>query len=62
MKQVSGIDIGAGEAIAFEPGDRHIMLIGLTRPLRPEATLELTLRFASGTEVTVAVPIRDMRR
>lgn len=62
MKQVNGIDIGTGEAIAFEPGGRHIMLIGLIRPLVPEATLELVLRFASGTEVTVAVPIRDMRR
>lgn len=62
MKPVNGVDIGAGEAVAFEPGGRHIMLIGLTRPLMPDATLELILRFASGIEVTVTVPIRDMRR
>lgn len=53
MRQVERIELPAGETVVLEPGGLHIMLIRLTRPLEEGATIEITLRFASGTEQTL---------
>lgn len=46
-----GVDILAGEMVAFQPGGLHVMLMGLTRVLTVGDTLELTLTFESGAIV-----------
>ena len=47
----------AGQEVALKPGATHIMLLGLTRPLRPGQSFPLTLVFEkAGTRaVTVSV-------
>ncbi len=45
MRQVEAIDIAAGEALTLQPGGLHLMLIGLTRPLRQGEAVPLTLTF-----------------
>lgn len=45
MRPVDSLEISAGETVSFKPGGRHVMVAGLTAPLRPGDKLELTLRF-----------------
>lgn len=59
MQSVEGLDLPAGETVSFEPGGLHIMLVGLQRDLAPGDALTLTLTFASGAQLVVAVPVYD---
>ena len=38
MREMSGIEVPAGAAADFAPGGQHIMLSGVTEPLRPAAS------------------------
>lgn len=40
-----GLPLPAGEAVALKPGGNHIMLIGVTAPLKAGDTVPLTLTF-----------------
>ena len=40
--------VPAGGRVSFAPGGRHLMLVGLKRPLRLGEHVPATLRFASG--------------
>ena len=57
MRQVDGIDLPAGQTVTLKPGGYHIMLTGLTQPLKEGETFPLSLTFAkAGTQqVTVTV-------
>lgn len=57
MRQLSGIDLPAGQPVTLKPGAMHVMLVGLTQPLKVGQSFPLTLHFEkSGTEtVNVAV-------
>jgi periplasmic copper chaperone A len=57
MRPVAGIDISAGQPVSLKPGGEHIMLLGLTQPLREGQTFPLTLTFekAGSQAVTVTV-------
>jgi copper(I)-binding protein len=50
--------IHAGGQLSFAPGGRHLMLIGLTRPLRVGDQLPATLRFASGARLKVTFVVQ----
>lgn len=54
-----GFTIPTGSRLTLEPGDNHLMLMGLTEPLLAGDEVELTLAFADGTELTVTVPAKD---
>ena len=41
----NGLDIPAGATVALKPGGAHIMISGLTAPLRDGDGVKLTLRF-----------------
>lgn len=58
MRQVADIAIPAGETVRLRPGGLHVMLIGLTEPLRQGAEVPVTLRFARAGEVTVQLEIQ----
>ena len=60
MRRLETLAISAGEAVAFEPGGAHIMLSGLTAPLREGDSLALTLEFEQAGAVTVEVPVRSI--
>jgi len=57
MRPLAGLDIPAGQPVTLKPGGEHIMLIGLSGPLREGQSFPLTLTFekAGSREVTVAV-------
>lgn len=59
MRQVSSIDIPAGETVMLEPGGYHVMLMDLAEPLVEGTTFELTLTFEQAGEQTVMVTVRD---
>jgi hypothetical protein len=60
MKAIPALEIPAGGSVELMPGSYHIMLMNLMRELAPEESITLTLIFASGVEVLVELPVRDM--
>ena len=54
-----GIPIAAGATASLEPGGLHIMLMELQMPLVEGTAIPITLTFASGAELTIAVPVID---
>ena len=59
MVPVDSVDIPAGEAVVFEPGGKHIMLMELAKPLEKGATFELTLTFKNAGDKVVTVTVAD---
>jgi copper(I)-binding protein len=57
MRPLAGLDIPAGQPVTLKPGGEHIMLEGLSAPLREGQSFPLTLTFekAGAREVSVAV-------
>lgn len=53
-----GLAIPGGGTVVLKPGGYHIMLIGLSRPLKAGDTLRLTLRFEKAGAVTVVLPVK----
>ena len=57
MRPVADIPVPAGQTVRLRPGGLHVMLIGLTEPLRQGAEVPLTLRFERAGEVQVMLAI-----
>lgn len=57
MRELSAIDLPAGEKVTLKPGGLHIMLIGLKQPLQAGETIKLTLEFEKSgkREVTATI-------
>lgn len=53
MKAEDRVAVPAGGRVIFAPGGRHLMLIGLKKPLRQGERAPATLRFASGAQLKV---------
>lgn len=58
MGEVEELGVLPGEPLVFEPGGSHVMLVDLARPLRAGEQVDLTLEFASGRTLSVAVPVQ----
>lgn len=58
MTSLDGVDIPDGTRVVLEPGGVHIMLIGLTAPLKQGESIPLTLTFESIGDLTVDVDVR----
>ncbi len=60
MRPVPSIAIRAkGEAV-LKPGDYHVMLIGLNKPLQEGDSVPLTLRFDDGSSQSLQAPVRQI--
>lgn len=59
MRQVAGIDLPAGEPVTLKPGAMHIMLVGLTEPLKAGQSFPLTLHFAKAGAQVVNVTVEQ---
>ena len=57
MRPLSGLDIPAGQPVMLKPGGDHIMLMGLSQPLRAGQTFPLTLDFEKAGSRTVTVTV-----
>jgi len=60
MRQIEGgMTIPAGETVAFEPGGKHLMLIGLNRRLEAGGTFSVTLQFEEAGQKRIEVRITE---
>ncbi|HEY8555620.1 MAG TPA: copper chaperone PCu(A)C [Burkholderiales bacterium] len=59
MRAFQDLPLAAGETVRFEPGGRHVMLIGLKQPLREGDTVPLTLTFERAGAIEVRVEVRS---
>lgn len=58
MVKVDRMELPAGGKLELRPRGPHLMLVGLTAPLREGDQIPLQLRFASGKVVEVQLPVR----
>jgi periplasmic copper chaperone A len=58
MRHVEGIAVKAGATATLAPGGDHVMLMGLTAPLKEGGRFPLTLTFEKAGPVTVEVEVR----
>tara|TARA_B100002049_G_C15901354_1_gene300077 strand:+ start:109 stop:579 length:471 start_codon:yes stop_codon:yes gene_type:complete len=60
MREVTeGITLMPGEEVVFNPGGRHIMLMGLKQALKVGQTFNVTLKFDDNQSVLVPVAVKD---
>ncbi len=59
MNAVDGVDVPAGQTVAFERGGLHIMFMGVAEPPVVGDTVQLTLTFQNAGEITLDVPVRE---
>ena len=57
MVQLHSVDIAAGESLVFQPGGRHIMLLGVSAPPAENSETELCALSAEGTRVCTGAPV-----
>ena len=55
MKEVASVAVPAGASVALFPGDRHVMLEGLSSDIKESVVLELGFR--SGVRISVEAPV-----
>jgi copper(I)-binding protein len=60
MGEIEGLEIPAGGNVELMPGGYHVMFMELKRPLLPGEYITITLTFASGLELTMTVPVKEV--
>jgi copper(I)-binding protein len=58
MRPLPRVDIPPGGRVEMTPGGHHLMLLGLTRDLRPGDTVAVRLRFEKAGERVIEAPVR----
>ena len=61
MRPLESVEVPAHGKVELAPGHTHLMLVDITAPLKPDATIKVTLRFEKAGYLTVDVPVRDGR-
>ena len=61
MRQLDGVEVPAHGNVELAAGQMHLMLVDIAKPLVPDATIKMTLRFEKAGEITIDVPVRDGR-
>ena len=57
MRKVDAIDVAGGQKIELKPGGLHIMLLGLTAPLKDGDSFPVALTFEKAGTVTVSASV-----
>jgi len=57
MRPLASIDIRAADQVTLKPGGMHLMLIGLTSPLKEGQTFPLTLNFEKAAPIEIMVAV-----
>lgn len=60
MREIPAIELPAGKTVVLEPGQLHMMLMGLKAPLKADSTVPLTLKFEKAGEVKVELKVEAM--
>src|SRR5262245_63470634 len=58
MDGLGAVEVKNGSPVAFEPSGRHVMLMGLKKPLKEGDVFPLTLTFANAGKVQTSVRVR----
>jgi len=58
MEGLGAVEVGTGRPVSFEPAGRHVMLMGLKKPLKEGDVFPLTLTFANAGQVQTSVRVR----
>lgn len=59
MEHLMSLPLAAGEDVAFEPGGKHVMLMGLQAPLEAGQRITVTLDFAQAGSLDVEAEVRQ---
>ena len=57
MEHLESLTVPAKGKIVMKPGGLHIMLMGITSPLKVDDKVELNLHLAGGEQQTLLVPV-----
>jgi copper(I)-binding protein len=57
MREVGPVECAPGTTVKAQPGALHVMLIGLSAPLRLGSTIDVSLKFHAAGVLTLKVPI-----
>jgi periplasmic copper chaperone A len=57
MEAAGAVEILPGGTLEMKPGGSHVMMMGLSAPLKQGGTIELTLSFETAGELKVMVPV-----
>lgn len=60
MRPIEKLDLKKGETVALQPGGHHIMLIGLTRPIKDGDKVAIDLEFSDGSHQKITAPVRKI--
>jgi len=60
MRKEAYVDIPAQGAFEFKSGGHHIMLMGLTRPLKVDETVSITVEDNEGQTYSFTLPVRSI--
>ncbi|MBX3595637.1 copper chaperone PCu(A)C [Sphingomonas sp.] len=58
MSPLKDVAIPAGQAVAFQPGGKHVMLFDIAPSVRAGTTIPLRLAFANGKTIEVAATVK----
>jgi len=59
MDEIACLELAAGSEIEFAPGGLHVMLVGLSSPLRQGDHFPLRFTFERAGEIRVDVPVKS---
>ncbi|MGG5812102.1 copper chaperone PCu(A)C [Falsiroseomonas sp. CW058] len=59
MRPVPAVDLPPGQELRFQPGGLHLMLLGLTAPLRQGERVPVTLVFERAGEVEIQLSVES---
>jgi copper(I)-binding protein len=60
MAPIKAVDVPAGASVSFAPNGRHLMLMGLKKPLHKGEAIAVTLHFEKAGAIDVKVPVLDV--
>lgn len=60
MRQIKQIALNAASKTELKPGGLHIMLLGLNKTLLDGDSIDLTLKYADGSEQQLTVPVQPV--
>jgi copper(I)-binding protein len=60
MEKIDSVSLPAGGDFVFQPGDHHLMLINLKRPLRVGDSVRLKLEFSHAEPLIIDVPVQNI--
>jgi hypothetical protein len=60
MRRIDSIEIPAGGEVELKRGGLHIMMIDLTKAIRSEDTVNVTLEFKNAGPITIPVTVKKL--